>query len=108
MNLYILFGGLGLMLCGTIFVYWLVRRVQGKGLITRALNLTLYSVTLPVAEIEEGKTPKEQLEHLVAPMEQLLGSFISLHSKGIKRFLYGDPYVVLEMAVDKDSREILN
>ena len=108
MNLYILFGGLGLMLCGTIFVYWLVRKAQGKGLITRALNLTLYSVTLPPAEIEEGKTPKEQLEHLVAPMEQLLGSLIGLRSKGMKKFLYGDPYVVLELAVEKDSKEILN
>ncbi|MCR4261052.1 MAG: type IV secretion system DNA-binding domain-containing protein [Candidatus Colwellbacteria bacterium] len=108
MNSYMIFGGLGLILFGVILAYWRVRRTQGKGLITRALNLTLYSVTLPPAEIEEGKTPKEQLEHLVAPMEQLLGSLIGLRSKGIKRFLYGDPYVVLEMAVQKDSKEILN
>jgi len=100
--------GAGVVALGVIFTYWSVRQTQGRGLITRALNLTLYSVTLPIAEIEEGKTPKEQLEHLVAPMEQLLGSFISLRSKGIKRFLYGDPYVVLEMAVKKEGKEILN
>ena len=97
-----------MVLFGIILTYWLIRRTQGKGLITRALNLTLYSVALPIAEIEEGKTPKEQLEHLVAPMEQLLGSLVGLRTKGIKRFLYGDPYVVLEMAVRKDSKEILN
>lgn len=96
------------MLFGVFLSYWLSRKAQGKGLLTRALNLTLYSVTLPIAEIEEGKTPKEQLEHLVAPMEQLLGSFIGLRAKGIKRFLYGEPYVVLEMAVKKDGKEISN
>ncbi|MDP3953396.1 MAG: type IV secretion system DNA-binding domain-containing protein [bacterium] len=106
MNLYI-FAALGFpTIILLIFVF--VRKAQGRGLITRALNLALYAVTVPVAEVEEGKTPKEQLEQLVAPMEQLLGYFAGLKAGGLKATLYGQPYITLEMAVGRGSKEIFN
>ncbi|MEX2054190.1 MAG: type IV secretory system conjugative DNA transfer family protein [Candidatus Colwellbacteria bacterium] len=104
MNLYI-FLAIGF-LTAILLAYISIRKAQGRGLITRALNLTLYSVVVPVAEVEEGKTSKEQLEQLVAPMEQLLGYFTGLRSSGFKALIYGQPYISLEMAVGRNTKEI--
>lgn len=106
MNLYIYIGIALVVFILTVLI--LMRRAQGKGLMARALNLTLFSIALPKAEIEEGKTPKEQLEHLVAPMEQLLSSFVGLKSRGLKYILYGAPYIALEMAVRAEGKEVLS
>lgn len=82
----------------------LVMRTKHKGRLDRALNMSLFSVTLPRESIQPagGKTEKE----LISVMEHLLSSFSNLHSKGWNRFVYGEPYIGLEMAVHHIGEEI--
>ena len=71
-------------------------RVRGR--LERALNLDLFLVRLPRAS-QTGDTGQGREKELIAVMEQLLGSLTNLHSKGWNKFLYGEPYLALELAV---------
>jgi len=77
-----------------------------KGSIARALNMSLFLITLPrevpAAAGQAQKTEKE----LISVMEQLYSSFTSLHAKGWNKLLYGEPYISLEIAVDHVGEEI--
>lgn len=75
-----------------------------KGSLARALGMSLFSVTLPrgTGETANQKPDKE----LIAVMEQLYASFSNIHAKGWNRFLYGEPYIALEMGVHHVGEEI--
>ncbi len=85
-------------------VYLLVKLVQGKGRIVRALNMTLFSVSLPKISAEEkGKKP---FKELVAVMEQFFASLNNFREKGMRAFLYGQPVFGFEIAVEHVGEEI--
>lgn len=82
-----------------------VLRLKGKGRITRALNMSLFLVTLPrKTRREEGEAPKSEKD-IVAVMEQLYSSLSNIkESKDV--FVYGQPYLAFEIATPQVGEEI--
>ena len=74
-----------------------------KGAVARALNMSLFLVAMPrdVAG-DDQKTDKE----LISAIEQLFAAFTNIHAKGWNKFVYGEPYITLEMAVHHVGEEI--
>ncbi len=66
--------------------------------------MSLFLITLP-KEASSGTNQKNEKEQ-IAVMEQLYSSFANLHATGWNRFIYGEPYIVLEMAVHHIGEEI--
>ena len=94
---------------GIIFIAALVLlgSFRTKGSIARALNMSLFLVTLPREIIAAGQGQAQRTEKdLISVMEQLYSSFSNIHSKGWNKFIYGEPYVSLEMAVHHIGEEI--
>ncbi len=87
-----------------IAVFVLVDGLRSKGRISRALNMSLFLITLPKGD-GEGANQRPEKE-LISIMEQLYSSLSSLHASGWNKFLYGEPYVSLEMAVHHLGEEI--
>ena len=93
-----------LLIIGLISVL-ITERIRKKGSIIRSLNMSLFLVRMP----KETKTDisSEEKKSRIAVMEQFLSSLGSLREKGFKNQLfYGQPYIVLEMAVPFSSPEI--
>lgn len=80
-------------------------QLKGKGQLTRALNLSLFLISLPREVRKEGEQLKPEKE-IIGIMEQLYSSLSNIHSKGRNKLLYGEPYIVLEMAVHHIGEEI--
>ena len=84
---------------------FILEKMRGRGLIVRALNMSLFLVKIP-KEVKED-LPSEERKNRIAVMEQFLSSLASLKEKGSKiQFSYGQPYIVLEMAVQFVGSEI--
>jgi len=85
----------------------LVNSVRTKGSIARALNMSLFLITLPRENPSAGQNqPQKQDKELISVMEQLYSSFSNMHAKGWNKFLYGEPYIALEIAVHHVGEEI--
>ncbi|MBI3274004.1 MAG: type IV secretion system DNA-binding domain-containing protein [Candidatus Colwellbacteria bacterium] len=98
-----------LIVLGIIFVAGLVLlgSFKTKGGIARALNMSLFSVALPRdPSTGQGQGQQRTEKELISVMEQLYSSFSNIHSKGWNKFLYGEPYISLEMAVHHVGEEI--
>lgn len=83
-----------------------VRRLKIKGHLTRALNMSLFLITLPKKKIkkEEGEAPKSEKE-IISVMEQLYASLSNIReTKDV--FIYGQPHLVLEIATPQIGEEI--
>ncbi|OGN08810.1 MAG: hypothetical protein A3J46_06455 [Candidatus Yanofskybacteria bacterium RIFCSPHIGHO2_02_FULL_41_11] len=78
-----------------------------KGSIARALNMSLFLISVP-RDIPTGSGQGQQRteKELVSVMEQLYSSFSNIHSKGWNKFIYGEPYISLEIAVHHVGEEI--
>lgn len=76
--------------------------VRTKGALARSLDLTLLSFTLP-RFVAQGQQDDKKL---IGVMEQLYSSVATLSTKGWNKFLYGDPYIALEMAVHHMGEQI--
>ncbi|MFH1461101.1 MAG: type IV secretory system conjugative DNA transfer family protein, partial [Patescibacteria group bacterium] len=76
-----------------------------KGQITRALNMSLFLITLPKkAKKEQGEAPKSQKE-IISVMEQLYSSLSNIReTKGVS--LLGQPHLVFEIATPETGEEI--
>ncbi|MEK7124806.1 MAG: DUF87 domain-containing protein [Patescibacteria group bacterium] len=89
-----------------IAAFFIVGAWRSRGGIARGLAMTLLLITLPkgggVQEAASQKTEKD----LIGVMEQLLNSLTSLHADGWNKFIYGEPYVALEMGVHHIGEEI--
>ncbi len=88
-------------LSGLIFI----RYTKNKGQITRALNMSLFWVSMPKkSKKEEGAAPKSNKE-IISVMEQLYSSLSSIReTKDV--FMYGQPYLVFEIATPQIGEEI--
>lgn len=83
----------------------ILERMKGRGTIVRALNMGLFLIKLP-KEVKEDMSQEEK-KSKIAVMEQFLSGLGALREKGFwKSFLYGQPYIVLEMAVPFSTAEI--
>ena len=69
--------------------------------------MSLFLVTLPREAFATGQGQAQRPEkEVISIMEQLYSSFANLHSKGWNKFVYGEPYISLEMAVHHIGEEI--
>ena len=83
----------------------IIGKFRGKGRIVRALNMSLFLIKLPRESKEDISI--EEKKARIAVMEQFLAGIANLKEKSfLKRFFYGRPYVVLEMAVPFSTPEI--
>jgi len=83
-----------------------VHRLKIKGRLTRALNMSLFLITLPKKKVkkEEGEAPKSEKE-IISVMEQLYASLSNIReTKDI--FIYGQPHLVFEIATPQIGEEI--
>jgi hypothetical protein len=85
----------------TVFV--IVLGMKKRGRLERALNMTLLLVKVP-REYEKDSSIQRARE-AIGIAEQLLSSFGNLHSKGWNQFIYGEPYISLELAVQNTKEE---
>ncbi len=75
--------------------------LRTKGQVQRALNMSLFLIRVPRGSNEEKKPDRE----LIGISEQMLSGFSNLHSRGWNKFIYGEPYVSLEIAVHHIGEE---
>ncbi len=81
--------------------------MRSKGSIARALNMALFSITLPRPAVPGSAGASQRPEkELIGIMEQLYASFTNIHSKGWNKFIYGEPYIGLEIAVKHIGQDI--
>jgi hypothetical protein len=95
----------------TLFVVGLVlvNSLKTRGSIARALNMSLFLITLPKETATGnifGQQPQRPEKELISIMEQLYSAFTNLHAKGWNKFIYGEPYIALEMSVHHVGEEI--
>src|SRR3989338_6165717 len=67
-------------------------------------GVTVFLIMLPKETL--GSDKQRQEKELISIMEHLYSSFSNLHSKGWNKFMYGEPYISLEMAVHHIGEEI--
>lgn len=88
-------------------LFWsVIESRRSKGRITRSLNLILFSVSLPREEKKEKEGQLKPIKEIISTMEQFYASLDGLREKGLKAILYGQPYLVLELAVPHIGEEI--
>lgn len=80
--------------------------MKKKGSIARALNMSLFLITLPRTTSTASQGQPHSEKELISVMEHLFASLTNLHSKGWNKFIYGEPYISLEMAVHHIGEEI--
>jgi hypothetical protein len=90
-----------LLVVASVVVTYFILQAKKKGVVTRALNMSLFLVRVPKGEAPEGKQEKD----LISVGEQLLAGFHNLSDKGMGQIIYGAPYIALEMAVDDVGEE---
>jgi hypothetical protein len=104
MSLYFLIGYILILAILFVAGWLLFGNMRTKGSIARALNMSLFLVTLP-RDNPSNQSQKPEKE-LISVMEQFYASLMSLHAKGWNKFLYGEPYIALEMAVHHTGEQI--
>lgn len=103
--LLVYFFGLTTFVLAIIFVY---KSITGRGSIIRSLNMSLFLVTLPKeAPKQEDDNEKKEEKKVIGVMEQLYSSLSYAKEKHfIKRFLYGEPVLSLEIVSPSKKEEI--
>jgi GTPase SAR1 family protein len=89
----------------SLIVGLIMERFRGKGRVIRALNMSLFLIKLPQEAKEDISI--EERKARIAIMEQFLSGLGALKEKSfLRRFFYGRPYIVLEMAIPFSLPEI--
>ena len=106
MNLILLLVSFAVLVIIFIAALVLVGGLRTKGQMQRALNMTLFLIRVPreSGQSAGGGAQKSEKE-LISVCEQMFSGFSNLHSKGWNRFLYGEPYLALEIAVHHIGEE---
>jgi len=82
----------------------MLNAARTKGSLARSLDMTLLSFMLPrFAPQGQGQQDDKKL---IAVMEQLYASLATLGTKGWNKFVYGNPYIALEMGVHHIGEQI--
>ena len=81
-------------------------RFRVKGRLERAMNLTLFLIKVPREVVGEGDNKQRNEKEQIAIGEQLLASLTNIHAKGWNKFIFGEPYFALELAVHHVGEEI--
>src|SRR3989344_1470149 len=84
----------------------LVGSFRTKGSIARALNMSLFLISVPRDPSTSSGQSQRPEKEIISVMEQLYSSFANLHAKGWNKFIYGEPYISLEMGVHHVGEEI--
>jgi len=98
-------------LIAAVVVIIFIAAFQGRilrGRIIRALNMKLFLVTVPKESQKGGdeKTQKSEKE-MIAVAEQFLSNLVQVkHESWWRRFYYGPPHIVFEIAVPHIGEEI--
>ncbi|MGD0976979.1 MAG: DUF87 domain-containing protein [Minisyncoccia bacterium] len=79
--------------------------MRTKGQVQRALNMTLFLVKVPRETGDEESGGKKSAKELINITEQMISSFSNLHAKGWNKFIFGEPYLALEIAVHHIGEE---
>ncbi len=82
----------------------MLNSARTKGSIARSLDMTLLTFMLP-RFAPQGQNQQDD-KKLIAVMEQLYASVATLGTKGWNKFLYGNPYIALEMGVHHVGEQI--
>lgn len=77
----------------------LIGGMRTRGQVERALNMSLFLIRVPREASAAGGGQQRPEKELISISEQLLAGFSNIHSGGWNKFIYGEPYVALEMAV---------
>ncbi len=97
---------IGLFFCTVGLGFWLiVEAARSKGSVFRALNMSLFLITLPKVKKAEAGQQKNEKE-VIAVMEQLYSALGSYKSSQKDDFVYGRPVVVFEMAVPHIGQDV--
>jgi len=90
-------------LCVAIFL-------SGKGLkgrLIRALNMKLFLITIPRDLPKAGEQPQKTEKEMIAIAEQFLSNLSQIKPKSWwKKFYYGPPHIVFEIAVPHVGEEL--
>jgi hypothetical protein len=93
-----------LLIIGVIIVLFFDRK-RTKGTITRALNMSLFLIKVPLETKEDFSV--EEKKNRIGVMEQFLTSITSLREKAsFKQIFYGQPFIALEIAIPFIGSEI--
>lgn len=101
MQLVYVVSGLIVLLLGGLFLVFIIEKSRGRKMIVKALNMSLFLIRIPKDAKEDLAT--EEKKNRIAVMEQFLSSLGALYEKKAR---YGQPYMVLEMAVPFSGSEI--
>lgn len=93
----------GILAILVVAAFVLLGITRKKGRITRSLNMSLFLISVP-RQIDANE--RRQEKELISIMEQLYSGFTNLHSKGWNKFIYGEPYLALELSVHHIGEEI--
>ncbi len=88
-----------------ITAFILLGAMRTRGSIARSIGMSLFLITLP-RDVPSGTGQPKSERETIAVMEQLYSSFVNLHATGWNKFLYGEPYIAIEMAVHHIGEEI--
>ncbi len=99
---YILLAVVLLMLATAVLV--MLNSLRSRGAVARSLDMALLTFILPRFAPPTGGGGDDK--KLIAVMEQLYASVATLSVKGWNKFLFGDPYIALEMAVHHVGEQI--
>ena len=88
-----------------IAAFVLVGGMRTRGQVERALNMSLFLIRVPREAPNASGGQQRPEKELISIGEQLLAGFSNIHSKGWNKFIYGEPYVALEMAVHHIGEE---
>jgi len=89
----------------TLSGWLLIQRLRSQKQVTRALNMSLFLITLPKkVKAPEGEAAKSAKE-IISVMEQFYASLSNLREKK-GTFLYGQPHLVFEIATPQIGEEI--
>lgn len=98
-----------IVILGILFLaaFVVIGGVRTKGRLERALNMSLFLIQVPkeYPGVKDQNSPQKQEKEILGIGEQLLASFGDIHAKGWNKFLYGEPYLALEMAVHHIGEE---
>ena len=104
--LIIIFVALVIILIAGLVVVGLLRT---RGQVERALNTSLLLIKVTrenqSQSSDSGQSEKKSNKDLISISEQMFSAFSNIHAKGWNKFIHGEPYLALEVAVHHIGEE---